>query len=103
MGRHLDIEREAAGSAHSVCGYKSALNEQTINIMIQNACEGLPITDVQLRQELEEGGDLVAMQSGALTLNGLRLTAETLALMRYSTVAESGTRLIKTHNTGEVT
>ena len=56
--------------------------------MFETACEGLPITDVQLRQELEEGGDLVAMQSGALTLNGLRLTAETLALMRYPSESE---------------
>jgi hypothetical protein len=95
METYLDIECETAGSAggnqksaYNVGGGKSALNAETINIMIQHACEGPPITDVQLRQELEEGGDLVDIQSGALTLNGLRLTAETLALMRYPSESE---------------
>jgi hypothetical protein len=51
--------------------------------MIEIAYEGLSITPVQLRQELEQGGDIPDLQSGALTLQVLRLTARTLALMRY--------------------
>jgi hypothetical protein len=50
--------------------------------MIETACQGLSTTPEQLRQELEEGGDLPDLVSGALTPNALRLTAKTLALMR---------------------
>jgi hypothetical protein len=53
--------------------------ERTLEV----ACEGLTITPEQLRQELEKGGDMPDLQSGALTLQALRLTARTLALMRY--------------------
>jgi hypothetical protein len=53
--------------------------------MVEDACRGLSITPEQLRRELKIGGDLADLESGALTKHGLRLTAETLALMRYST------------------
>jgi hypothetical protein len=49
----------------------------------ETACEGLNITPEQLLQELEVGGDLQDLASGALTSRGLRLAAETLTL-RYS-------------------
>jgi hypothetical protein len=55
--------------------------------MIEIASEGLTISAAQLRQELEEGGDLPDLQSGVLTTHGLRLIAETLALMKYSPLA----------------
>jgi hypothetical protein len=48
--------------------------------MIETACEDLNITPEQLRQELEAGGDLPDLVSGALTAKVLRLTARTLAL-----------------------
>jgi hypothetical protein len=51
--------------------------------MLEVACKGLAITPEQLRQELEQGGDIPDLQSGALTLQVLRLTARTLALMPY--------------------
>jgi hypothetical protein len=51
--------------------------------MLEVACEGLNITPEQLRQELEAGGDLPDLISGALTPKALRLMATTLALMRY--------------------
>jgi hypothetical protein len=54
--------------------------------VIHFACDGLSITDEQLRAELEESGDITDVQSGALTSKALRLTAETLALMRYATL-----------------
>jgi hypothetical protein len=47
------------------------------------ACRGLMITPEQLRQELEAGGDIPDLASGRLTPKALRLTAKTLALMRY--------------------
>ncbi len=50
--------------------------------MLEVACRGLRITPEQLRQELEAGGDLPDLVSGALTPKALRLTAKTLALMR---------------------
>jgi hypothetical protein len=50
---------------------------------LEAACEGLSITPEQLRAELEAGGDLPGLVSGALTPQALRLTARTLALMRY--------------------
>jgi hypothetical protein len=52
--------------------------------MLEIACEGLSITPEQLRRELEEGGDVPDLVSGALTLQALRLTARTVALMRLS-------------------
>jgi hypothetical protein len=55
--------------------------------MLKIACAGLSLTPEQLRQELEEGGDLPDLQSGVLTPHGLRLIAETLALMKYSPLA----------------
>jgi hypothetical protein len=49
--------------------------------VIEMACEGLNITPEQLRHELEAGGDLPNLVSGALTPEALWLTAKTLALM----------------------
>lgn len=51
--------------------------------LIASACEGLTITPEQLLAELTEGGDMPDLQSGSLTPQALRLTARTLALMRY--------------------
>ena len=51
--------------------------------MLEAACEGLSITSGQLHRELEAGGDLPGLVSGALTPQALRLTTRTLALMRY--------------------
>jgi hypothetical protein len=53
--------------------------------MVEDVCRGLSITPEQLWRELEEGAHLSDLASGALNKNGLRLTAETLALMHYST------------------
>jgi hypothetical protein len=50
---------------------------------LEVACEGLNITPEQLRQELDEGGDLPDLVSGALTPKALQLMAKRLALMRY--------------------
>ncbi len=50
---------------------------------LENACRGLSITPEQLRQELEENGDIPYLVSGVLTPAALRLTAETLSNMRY--------------------
>ncbi len=47
-------------------------------ILFENACQGLSITPEQLQQELEAGGDLFDLVSGALTPKA-RLTAKTLA------------------------
>jgi hypothetical protein len=47
--------------------------------------QGLSFTPEQLRQELEAGGDLPDLASDALTPKALRLTAETLTLIRYPT------------------
>jgi hypothetical protein len=41
-----------------------------------------------LRQELEAGDGLPNLVSGALTAKALRLTAKTIALMRYSPQSE---------------
>jgi hypothetical protein len=51
--------------------------------MLEVACRGLRITPEQLHQELEEDGDIPDLVSGALTPEALRVTARTLALMRY--------------------
>ncbi len=51
-----------------------------IKRMFTTACEGLNITPEQLRQELEDNGDIPDLVSGALTPKALRLTARTLAL-----------------------
>jgi hypothetical protein len=56
--------------------------------MTEIACEGLTITPDQLRAEPTEGGDIPDLVSGALTSKALRLTARTLALMRYSGPSE---------------
>jgi hypothetical protein len=56
--------------------------------MLEAACEGLSITSGQLHRELEAGGDLPGLVSGALTPQALRLTARTLALMRYPPESE---------------
>jgi hypothetical protein len=57
--------------------------------MIEIACEGLSITPAQLHAELREGGDIPDLVSGGLTLQALRLTARTLALMRYPHAASN--------------
>ncbi|HKH20328.1 MAG TPA: hypothetical protein VKB53_05470 [Gammaproteobacteria bacterium] len=57
--------------------------------MIEIASEGLTISAAQLRQELEAGGDMPDLTSGALTTHGLRLIAQTLALMKYSPLAHT--------------
>ncbi len=68
-------------------------NTEAINALIHSACEDLSITGEQLYAELEEGGDLPDIYSGTLTPKVLRLTAETLALMRDSmTSAEKHVR-----------
>jgi hypothetical protein len=46
------------------------------------ACKGLTISPEELRAELEEGGDLPDVESGALSPQALRQTAITLDLMR---------------------
>jgi hypothetical protein len=50
--------------------------------------EDLSLTPEQLRQELTEGGDIPALASAEVTPQALRLTARTLALMRYSPESE---------------
>jgi hypothetical protein len=95
MGRYLETARAAAdGTAiaaregdRSAQGERRESNKEAVNFMIQRACEGLSITDEQLHAELEAGGDLPDIQSGALTPKALRLTAETLSLLRYSTLS----------------
>lgn len=52
--------------------------------LLEIACEGLSLTPEELRQELTKGGGIPDLQSGALTPKALRLTARTLALMRYA-------------------
>jgi hypothetical protein len=47
--------------------------------LFENACQGLSIRPEKLQQELEAGGDLFDLVSGALTPKALRLTAKTLA------------------------
>jgi hypothetical protein len=51
--------------------------------MLEIACAGLNITREQLRQELEESGDILDLVSGALTAEALKQAPRTLALMRY--------------------
>ena len=52
--------------------------------MLEVACQGfLNITPEQFHQALEESGDIPDLVSGALTPKALKLTAKTLALMRY--------------------
>ncbi len=67
--------------------HKAELRPVTTNAglkrMLEVACQGLSITPEQLHQELEEGGDLPDLVPGTLTPKALKLTAKTLALMRY--------------------
>ncbi|MDQ3797320.1 MAG: hypothetical protein M3294_07120 [Pseudomonadota bacterium] len=51
--------------------------------LFEDACRGLSIAPAQLHQELEAGGDIPDLVSGALSPQALRLAAKTLALMRY--------------------
>jgi hypothetical protein len=67
--------------------------------VIETACEGLNITPEQLRQELEAGGDIPDLVSGALTSKGLRLTASSLALTRYPIESEHLSEICR-RNTG---
>ncbi len=93
MGPYLDIERAYGGSpaygleegACRACDADRESVAETINALIYSACEHLPITGEQLYAELEEGGDLPDIHSETLTPTALRLTAETLALMRHDT------------------
>ncbi|MDQ4147075.1 MAG: hypothetical protein M3120_05230, partial [Pseudomonadota bacterium] len=52
--------------------------------MFEVPCQGLSIAPEQLRQKLEAGGNTSALACSALTPKALRLTARTLALMRYT-------------------
>jgi hypothetical protein len=67
--------------------------------LIQVVCRGLNIRPEQLRKELEASGDLPDLVSGALTSKALRLTAKTLALLRYS-LHNKRSREICRRNTG---
>ncbi len=66
MGRDLDVGCEIAGCAacdlqERACkaqGERRESDEDAVSFMIQGACNGLSITDEQLRAELEAGGDL---------------------------------------------
>lgn len=109
MGHDLDIEhvpagcepdgrRKDTGSATSVARES---NSESIITLIHSACEGLSITSEQLYTELEEGSDFPDIRSGTITLKILRLTAETLSLMRYTANAEQGTKADKAYNMGE--
>jgi hypothetical protein len=66
-----------------------ALDEARIAAALKRACYGLPLTEGQLRAELQEAGDLPDVVSGALTPEALRQIAETLALMRVSRPKDS--------------
>jgi hypothetical protein len=57
--------------------------------------EGLSFTREQLRQEFKVDGDIADLVSGTLTPEALRLTANTLALMRYRPGTGRATRNIK--------
>ncbi len=93
MEPYIDIEHASAGSAacelevstRIACDVDRDSDAETINALIYSACEHLPITGEQLYAELEQGGDLSDIHSGTLAPTALRLTAETLALMRYAT------------------
>ena len=63
---------------------RAAAAHAGLRTLFDNACQGLCITPEQVRQELEEGGDLSDLACGTLTPKALRLMATTLALMRYS-------------------
>ncbi len=54
-----------------------------LRTVFENACQGLSITPEQLRQELEAAADIPDVVSGTLTPKALKVTAKTLALMRY--------------------
>jgi len=49
---------------------------------LEIACESLTLTPGQLCQDLQAGGDIPDLVSGALTLQAIQLAARTLALMR---------------------
>jgi hypothetical protein len=57
------------------------------------------ITPEELRQELQEGGDIPDPVSGALTSKAVRLMAKTLALMRCSPASERPAEICR-RNTG---
>jgi len=63
---------------------RPARADAQLRTLLEAACQGLTITPEQLWHELKAGRDLPDLESGALTPHGLRLTAETLAVMRYS-------------------
>jgi hypothetical protein len=66
---------------------------------LENACRGLSIKPERLHQELETGGDMPDLVSGALTPKALRLIAKTLALMRYPPESERPPEICR-KNTG---
>jgi hypothetical protein len=111
MGPYLDVEPVCAGSTApglgkvdpSAHGVDRKSNAEAINTLLRATCDGLPITDAQLRAELEEGGDLKDVQCGALTPKALRLTAETLALMRYARIPAQATEAGNSRVPREVT
>ncbi|MGH8502880.1 MAG: hypothetical protein ACREVE_10525 [Gammaproteobacteria bacterium] len=77
--------REKAGTVARVATVAVAkATEAKLCRRIETACQGLTITPAQLRTELQQGGDIPDVVSGALTPRALRMIAETLALMRYA-------------------
>ncbi len=91
MRPYVDEVREFAGGAacrqeedvRTARSIARESNTEAINALIHSACEDLSITGEQLYAELEEGGDLPDIYSRTLA-KALRLTVETLALMRGS-------------------
>lgn len=109
MEHKLDLEHAPAGNIAygggedlgRADGVDRKDNAETINALIHAVCEDLCITEEQLYAELEEGGDLPDIRSGTITFNALRLTTETLALMRYTSNAEQETETEGSYNMGE--
>ena len=58
------------------------LTDDEVNRLIVEACEGLSIRPAHLYSELVADGDIPSIRSGELAPKGLRIVAETLALMR---------------------
>jgi len=73
----VGISANYANIANRISGLKPC----QVTRLIEDATEGLSITPEQLAAELAD--DMDDIRSGALTPEALRLTAETLAVMRY--------------------
>ncbi len=63
-------------------------SRDSLERMLEVACEGLSLTRDQLRHELEAGADIPDLVSGVLTTKASRQTAKTLVLMRYPPESE---------------